>query len=319
MKRITILCLLILIGKFAFAQMAAVSGTVVDDNGKPVPFAFIKDAQHNFQTFSGPDGTFTLNTNPSSSLMATGSGFKQATVAIDNKADLKITMHHDDGAGKSVSGKTNAFTMQEIDTKDREARPLSHFGTAQEELHGSPYLYDHWVHGYAISAQDSLVENSNYLFNYQKIDGMLLYTDDGKTVYGVYKDKAKSFVLFDDNGKQVAFEFVPAIDGKHYVQVLASGDKYKIYKQLNTEFVKNDFVTNGIITTGNNYDSYVDQSVYYVVKLPEGKLQKLTLKRRAIKNAFAADPNKVNSFLSSHDSDELNDAFLKNLGIYMNN
>jgi hypothetical protein len=320
MKRITVLCLLILIGKFAFSQTAAVSGTVVDDTGKPVPFAFIKDAQHNYQTFSGPDGTFTLNTNPSSSLMATGSGFNKTTVPVDNKTDIKITMQHSNGAGQSVAGKnSDVFDVHELNTKDRESRPLSHFGTAQEELHGSPFLFDHWVHGYAISAKDSLVESNNYLFNYHKIEGMLLYTDDGKTTYGVYKDNAKSFVLFDDGGQQSAFEVVPAIDNKHYLQVLASGSKYKIYKQLNTEFVKADFQTNGIITTGNNYDSYVDQSVYYLVQLPGGQPKKLTLKRKAIKTAFAADGNKISQFLSAHDSDELNDTFLKNLGTFMNN
>lgn len=320
MKRITVLCLLVLIGQFAFGQTTAVSGTVVDDTGKPVPFAFIKDAQHNYQTFSGPDGTFTLNTNPSSSLMATASGFNKVTVAIDNKTDIKITMQHGDGSGKSVSGKnSDVFDVHELNTKDRESRPLSRFGTTQEELHGSPFLFDHWVHGYAITEQDSLVENSSYLFNYHKIEGMLLYTDDGKTTYGVYKDKAKSFVLFDDAGQQAAFERVPAIDNKHYLQVLASGSKYKIYKQLNTEFVKADFQTNGIVTTGNNYDSYVDQSIYYLVKLRDGQPKKLTLKKKAIKTAFADDGEKVNNFLSAHDSDEVDDTFLKNLGTYMNN
>ena len=320
MKRITVLCLLVLIGKFALGQTAAITGTVVDDSGKPVPFAFIKDAQHNYQTFSGPDGTFSLNADPSSRLLATGSGFKQAIVAIDNKTDIKITLQHGDGAAKATSGKNaDAFDVHEIGGTDRESRPLTHFGTAQEELHGSPFLFDHWVHGYAITAQDSIVESSNYLFNYHKIEGTLLYTDDGKTMYSVYKDKAKLFVLFDDDGTQTTFESVPAIDNKHYLQVLASGNKYKIYKQLNTEFVKADFQTNGIITTGNNYDSYVDQSAYYVVKLPDGQPQKLALKRKAIKTAFATDADKVNSFLSAHDSDEVDDTFLKNLGVYVNN
>jgi len=321
MKRITVLCLLVLICKFTIAQTITISGTVTDQKGAPVSFAFIKDAQHSYQTFSGPDGTFTLNADPSSRLLATSSNYKESVVPIDNKTDIQIVMTSNGTSNTTESNSktaTNTFQIQEIGGTDRAARPLAHFGTAQDELHGSPYLFDHWVHGYAISPQDSVIENSNYLFNYEKISGILLYTDDGKTTYAVYKDKAKQFVLYDDNAQQYYFEDVPAIDDKHYVQVLASGSKYKIYKQLGTEFVKADFQTNGITSSGNNYDSYVDESVYYIVKLPGGQPQKISFKRKSIKAAFGTEADKADKYMSDH-SDDISDAYLSSLGDYMNN
>lgn len=322
MKRIIILSLLIILSNIAFCQTISITGKITDDKGNPVAFAFIKDAKHNYQTFSGPDGTFILNADPASRLMVTCSNYKKNIVEIKNNSQLDIVIMPDANGGinsAAVAKSSDAFDVHEIGGTDRAARPLTQFGTAREQLHGSPFLFDNWVHGYAISPQDSIIESNNYLFNYEKIEGVLLYTDDGKTMYSVYKDKARKFVLFDENGQESVFESVPAIDDKHYVQVLSEGRKYKIYKQLNTIFTKADFQTNGITSTGNNYDSYVDESVYYVVKLPNGQPQKISLRKKTLKTAFADDAAEVNKFMSDHDDAEVDDSYLKKLGDALNN
>jgi len=91
----------------------------------------------------------------------------------------------------------------------------------------------------------------------------------------VAKQEIKRVTLFDSNAQLFVFEDVPAIDSKHYMQVLASGSKYKIYKDLGTKFIKSNFYTNGITSTGNKYDEYVDDSVYLLQKLPGGQPQKI--------------------------------------------
>jgi hypothetical protein len=319
MKRLTVLSVIILIVKIAFAQTTiVVNGTVTDDKGNPVSFAFIKDAQHNYQTFSGPDGTFKLNADPFSRLMATEKGFKRAIVPVNNNTNITIQMVADGNAG-TPKAKSAVFEIQEIGGADRDTRPMTNFGTQQEQLHGSPFLFENWVHGYAVSPSDSIIQNSNYLFNYQKIDGTLLYTDDGKTVYAVYKSKVKAFTLFDDAGLSYSFEDISVIDPKHYVQVIASGNKYNMYKNLGTKFLKADFQTNGISSSGNNYDSYSDESTYYLVKVPGGQPQKFNLKRKAIKVVFDSDGAKVDRFFSDNDTDDIDDAYLKKLCDYMNN
>ena len=319
MKQISLIVIFSVITTITFAQTTPVSGTVTDDQGKPVAFAFIKDAEHNYATFSGADGSFTLNADPASRLLASSNNYTESVVKIDNQATLKIVMKAGGVPSKYLVGSDGSFVIKEAGAVDKSARPLTKFGTTQEELHGSPYFYNTWVHGFAITPKDSIQENDSYLFNYDKIHGSLLYTDNGSTMNTLDKAQIKEFKLFDNTGQQVTFENVPAIDNKHYLQVLASGSKYKIYKQLGTEFVKADFQTNGITSSGNNYDSYVDQSVYYIVKLPGGQPQKVSLKRKSIKGAFSADAAKVNAFLSAHDSDEIDDKFLMDLGEAMNN
>jgi Holliday junction resolvase RusA-like endonuclease len=98
--------------------------------------------------------------------------------------------------------------------------------------------------------------------------------------------------------------------------VLSSGSKYKIYKDLGTTFIKASFVTNGITSSGNNYDEYKDDAVYYVVK-QGGQPQKIELKSKAIKTAFAAEADKVKKFFSDNEGD-VDENYLKALGDYLN-
>jgi len=319
MKKTIVFSLFILISAITFGQTIAISGTVTDEQGKPVPFAFIKDAEHNYATYSDPDGAFIINANPSSRLMATSNNYQESVVKIDNQSSIKIVMKAGGAAGTpKVDNSGDIFKTEEIGGTNREARPLTRFGTQEEELHGSPYLFNDWVHGYALSNSDVIHQNDSYLFNYEKIDGELLFTTDGKTMRMVDKNQIKQFTLFDDKDVPYTFENVPAIDPNHYLEVLASGSNYKIYKNLGTKFLKADFQTNGITSSGNNYDSYIDEGAYYVVKLPGGQPQKIALKRKAIKNAFAADADKANKYLSAHDADDIDDNFLKGLGEFMN-
>jgi len=113
MKKITVSWLLILISTITFGQTIAVSGTVTDDQGKPVPFAFIKDAEHNYATFSDPDGAFTLNADPSSRLMASCTNYKESVVKIDNQPNVKIVMKAGGTLGV-IKRSSGTFDVHEI-------------------------------------------------------------------------------------------------------------------------------------------------------------------------------------------------------------
>ncbi len=124
-------------------------------------------------------------------------------------------------------------------------------------------------------------------------------------------------MIYNNAGERFDFEKMPAINISHYVQVLASGKKYKIYKLIKTKFVKADFVNNGVTSHGNDYDEYVDDADYYVVDLQTNQPQKLALKKKSIKENFAKEADKVNKFLSDN-SGSIDDAYLNKLGAYMN-
>ena len=315
MKNITLFLLAILTGTIALGQTVAVSGTVSDQAGKPVPFAFIADAQHPYATFSDSTGNFSLKADPASRLIVTAAGRPSIRVAIDNPSAMKIVMTGD-GSGVAANSPGNIFKPDESSTNTY-AGSLDLIASQKGDTHGSRFLFNNWVHGFAVTPDNTLKQNDSYLFNYDKIEGNLIFTSDNKGIHQVVKQEVYQFDLYDGNGRQYMFEEVPAIDMKRYMQVLASGSKYKIYKDLGTKFIKANYTTNGITSSGNNYDEYVDESVYYVVKLPGGQPQKLALRKKALKTAFAADADKVNKFLTGNDGD-IDDNYLIKLGDYMN-
>jgi len=318
MKKILLSGFLILISFITFGQTVLVKGTVSDQKGNPIPFAFIFNSGHPYATYADSTGTFSLKADPSSNLIATANNYQKTIVKIDNMADTKVVM-----AGNSLQSNTGIspalkdIFKQEEGFVDMTKGSFTRIATHQENLHGSRFLFTDWVHGFIITPKDSLKQNDAYLFNYDKVDGNLIFATGGNAMHLGVKNQIKQFILFDGSGNSYVFEDVPAIDSKHYMQVLAAGSKYKIYKDLGTKFIKSDYSTNGMTSHGNNYDEFADNSVYYLVKLPGGQPEKLPLRKKAIKAAFAADAEKVNKFLSDNDGD-IDDAYLKKLGEYMN-
>src|ERR1700710_11922 len=127
MKKTIVLSLFILISAITFGQTISITGTVTDEQGKPIPFAFIKDAEHNYATYSDPDGAFTINANPSSRLMATGNNYQESVVKIDNQPSIKIVMKAGGTAGTAKADNSgDVFNTAEVGGTDRSSRPLTH-------------------------------------------------------------------------------------------------------------------------------------------------------------------------------------------------
>ena len=190
--------------------------------------------------------------------------------------------------------------------------------TNKEDTKGSRFLFDTWVKGKVTDSKGNAVNSENYTFNYDKIGGALLLSQDKQTAIAVDKEHAKNFVIYDKNDSPMAFEYVPAIDATHYCQVLATGSKYKVYKLTKTRFVKSEYKNDGISSSGNKYDEYIDEAAYYVVDAKTSALKKISLKNKVIKQVFAADADKVKIFFDAHKNDDVNEAFLAGLGDSLN-
>lgn len=188
----------------------------------------------------------------------------------------------------------------------------------KEYTKGSRYLFDTWAKGSVTDIKGNVIKNDSYGFNYDKIDGALLLTEDKQNAIAVSKEAVKSFTVFDKSGEAMTFDYVPDIDPTHFVQVLSAGSKYKIYKLTKTTLVKANFKSDGMTSSGNKYDEYVDEPVYYITDMKAGKPQKITLKGKAIKQAFAADADKVKQFFADHADDDITEKFLAGLGGYLN-
>ncbi|MBB6111811.1 hypothetical protein SAMN05421821_11494 [Mucilaginibacter lappiensis] len=319
MKRILLCLVPVFISAFAFAQTVTVSGTVNDLQGKPVPFVFIRDSQHSYATYTDQSGGYTLNVDPASRLVASATSFKDTAVAINNKTEINIVMAP--GISVRTSGKpltTNTSTDIFKPQTGPAVTRVSDYIRQEGDLHGSRFLSEKWMHGFGISYADSLIQNNSYFFNYDKTMSDVLFSRDQRAVFTADKQEVKAFTLIDDAFQTYSFEAVPAIDPKHYSMVLATGNKYKIYRLLTCKLVKANFTTNGITSSGNNYDEYVDENHYFIWNVKTKQLQPVELKSKSIKTALATDADKLKAFNKEHGDDDINEAYLKDLGDYLN-
>ena len=156
----------------------------------------------------------------------------------------------------------------------------------KQDAHGSRYFFEDWAHGYIINPSDSLMQNPDFTFNYDKMGGGLLATKDEQSVLEVARGDAKSFTLFGPGNTPYVFEAVPEIDNNHYVEVLSSGNRYKIYKKITTKFVRADYVSNGMTAHGNDYDEFVDDDTYFVFDVQANQLTTIKLKEEINKSCF---------------------------------
>jgi hypothetical protein len=187
----------------------------------------------------------------------------------------------------------------------------------KDATQGSRFFFGKFTHGYVINSQDSLIQNPVFQLDYDKMGGNLLLTRDGRTIVSVDNELVKTFTLFDALNQAYTFTLVPSVDKTHFVQVMADGNNYKIYKAVKTTFVKADYVSDGVASSGNNYDEYRDNFTYYLLNVKTGQVQQISLKKKALKQAFGADGGKAEGFFKTNDGD-VDDGYLAALGDYMN-
>ena len=323
MKFFTTISLIAFSGTIAFGQTVTVSGTVNNQKGQPVPFAFVRDAKHNYATFTDSTGTFVLKADPASSLVAIANNYKKADVKIDNKTSLSIVLPAGD-ADQTTMGSTGPdgkpsgsfiANRQLLVSQTNGAAPsgsttIVKAGFNQEDTRGSIYLFNDWLPGYGISKQDSVVLEISNIYNYDKIHGTLLYTNDKRSMAQMSGSQIKSFSVFDKSGRGHMFEVAPAIDGARFTEVLLSTPKYKIYKKVETTLVRADFHTDGVVETGHRYDEYVDRVKYYFVSAADGKAQSISLKKSTLKKVLGGE---ADSFIASQGSRDVDDDYVRDL------
>jgi len=328
-KSIYLIVLLAAITKLTFAQDITATGTVQNNEGKAVPSALVQVSETKAATYTDSNGYFSLPTTNTATLVVVANGYKdEAVKAGDN---LVIVLK----PGKSSLNKINApadpnaapvampATNVQNGTVNTDFNAVSGHGMVasfsyKEDTRGSRYLFEQWAKGYVVDSKGQTIKNDAYAFNYDKMGGSLLLTQDKLAAVDVDKDQIKSFTVYNKLDVPETYTMVPQIDSKHFTRVLSDGNKYKVYKHTKTTFVKSDYHTDGMASTGNRYDEYVDEDAYYVLDTKTSQIQEITLKSKSIKKAFASDADKVKSFYSQHPDDEINEAFLGNLADYLN-
>lgn len=329
---------LVTLTPFVHAQIN-VTGTVKNEKGIFLPFVFVQEKQIKSGTFTDSAGNFNIKVNPNASLLFSLKGYADTTINVNADENLMIVLRND-GSLKNNSSAANRNLNQDVLVSDAfsgHMNTVSSYNTAyneggqmqfngstfaiareKEETHGSRYYYKDWAKGYVINNRKQKISNPSLLFNYNKVTGDLLLTHDKKTAIIVDRDQINSFTLYDAIDREHTFEMIPQIDKVHFAEVLVNGDKYKLYKLTKTKFMPSNFTTNGIVSSGNSYDEYADGNIYYLISA-DGQIQKLEMKQKTIKRAFEKDEKKLQEFLSNNNSREIDESFLKDMVIYMNN
>ena len=318
MKRTLSILLLAAGAQIASAQGNTVSGSVRDAEGKPLHFVFVGDVGNKNAVFTDTLGNFSIGTRPDTKLAFELQGYTDTVISNFNANTGLLVVMRPSGVTVdpgTLSTKIDVERSNEMTSISQggEIAP----GHQKGDLRGSQYMFEVFVHGYLINGSDQLAYQPNYMLDYDKVSGGLVLTLDKKKIVNVIWDQVKAFTLYSMNDQRYDFEKVTAIDNSHFVQVIASGSKYEIYKLTKTSFVKSDYVNNGVTQHGHDYDEYVDDYTYYFVA-DGSQPQKFTPKKKALKEIFAKDADKLNKFMADN-SGSINDEYLGKLGAYMNN
>ncbi|HWD87049.1 MAG TPA: carboxypeptidase-like regulatory domain-containing protein [Mucilaginibacter sp.] len=321
MKKTLSILLLAVSAQLTMAQGNIASGSVRDASGKPLHFVFVGDVANRKAVFTDSLGNFAIAIKPDSKLAFELDGYRDTVVTgINTNTGLLMVLNpvpEGSSPSQGLSTKMQVETSESPEITSLSEGGLIAPGHKKGDLRGSQYLFDVFVHGYLVNNSGELVFRPAYLLDYDKVGGGLMLTPDHRKIVNVIWDQVQSFTLYGMNDQRYDFEKIPAIDQSHYVQVLASGPKYKICKLIKTKFVKSDYINNGLAAHGHDYDEYVDDFYYYVV--PEGgQPVKLSLKKRSLKEVFAKDADKLNKFMSQASGD-IDDDYLAKLGAAMNN
>jgi len=224
-----------------------------------------------------------------------------------------------------VAQTTDASTSQSVQNAFQNLTATGNYSGAslpifghKEDTKGSRYLFEHWVNGYAVNNKNITINVVGYAFNYDKINSSLLVTTDKRSCIEVANADLNSFVLTDDE-RSYSFVHLPFINPKvFFIEIEKDAAKYALYKLIKTKFIKSNYHNDGLTESGNNYDEYADETEYYIVFPGGTSFKKIELKKKSIKEVFAAENAKVDSYFSQHKNDDFTENYLKGLVQFLN-
>ena len=188
----------------------------------------------------------------------------------------------------------------------------------KEETQGSRYLFNDWMKGSVVTKADIVVNSTSYGYNYDKIKGTLLFTQDGQSAVSVEPADLKSFTLIDRDGHEQLFRIVPSIDNKLFVNVVSEGPYYNFYKLTQTKFIKSNYHSDGMTSTGNPYDEYTDDFYYFLENVKTKQISKVSFKRKALRLLLVDQKEKSDRFFSDHRDEAVDQDYVRDLIDFVN-
>ncbi len=178
--------------------------------------------------------------------------------------------------------------------------PVINSFNKEENTIGTRFLFNEWVDGDSIiDMHGNLINTTAFIFNFDKVTGGLLATQDKINNMLVTSNGVQSFKL-KGMGKEYFFKHVSSIDSIHFFLTLVKSDAhYSLYKRFVTRYIAANFRNDGVIQTGNDYNEFKDENEYYVVDETTNTSQLLSLKPKSLKAIFDTQKEKTDSYFKN--------------------
>ena len=175
---------------------------------------------------------------------------------------------------------------------------------------GSQFLFKTWAKGIVTNKEG--VSFTDGLFNYDKIHKNL-YILKNDTTFLVNKFQLQLIRLHDEgDSNSYVLEKIPSLKTDDLYIVVTKATKYSLLKSVETKLILADYQTNGIVSSGKEYDEFKDEYKYFVL-FPDGLSHDISLKKKSVKSVLEVEKDKVDQFYKANAADEQNENFLSRL------
>ena len=189
----------------------------------------------------------------------------------------------------------------------------------EENTKGTRFLFDTWVTGDSVTnTQGNYINTESFLFNFDKLSGNVLVTQDKINIMSVAPDGISSFIL-QENDKPYNFEHVNKIDPSGFFLALVKSESgYSLYKLFKTKFTEANYRSDGVVQSGSQENEYKDESQYYIISPGAAAAKPITFKPKVIKAALEEKKDKTDTYFQKHKNDAVDENFLVQLIAYLN-
>jgi len=226
-------------------------------------------------------------------------------------------MNNTNNAQSNLNQFRSGMVMKNVNINRDKAGIINTFNN-EENTKGTRFLSDNWVNGDSVlNMEGNYINTASFLFNFDKMTGNLLVTQDKINIMSVAPSGINSYIL-GDNNKQYIFEHVKGIDSSQFFLALVKNENgYSLYKLFKTKFIPANSRNDGVVQTGSEENEYKDESQYYVVE--KGAAAKLiNFKPKVIKAALEGSKEKTDTYFRQHKDDAVDESFLIRLITYLN-
>ncbi len=187
-----------------------------------------------------------------------------------------------------------------------------------EGFNGKNFFFENnWLRAKILTANNSVLNNDSFLYNFDKIDKRLLVTKDFKNISEIDWREFKAVMFYTEDTSYV-LEHIYIISNKDLFQVLINGNsKYSLYKTVHTKIVKGIYSAGSF---GRSVDHYQD-IIEYCIFFPNREYRTIKqLKRSSIAKIFKLKPDSgnVDEYLNAVSKEVYEEEDLKKLILYLN-